>query len=127
MEDQADVDDLRSNRLAEIEKVLLGRVSKEECALQATADRNRVLLSSTQKSFPVRNPRSGGRPADGLSEDVPDALDQTKSGANALAVADKPIFGTRLVVELAEMMILAAGSSGAEIAPCSTTRLRTKR
>ena len=54
MEDQADVDDLRSNRLAKIEKVLLGRVSEEECALQATVDGNRVLLSPTQKSFPVR-------------------------------------------------------------------------
>ena len=46
---------------------------------------------------------------------------------NAFEAVDKPIFGTRLVVEPAEMMILAGDSSGAEITPCSTTRLRTKR
>ena len=54
MKDQADVNDLRSNRLAKIEKVLLGRVSEEERTLQATADGNGVLLSLMKKSFPVR-------------------------------------------------------------------------
>ena len=53
MKDQADVNDLRFNRLAKIEKVLLGRVREEECTLQATPDGGRVLLSSLKKSFPV--------------------------------------------------------------------------
>ena len=53
MKDQADVNHLRFNRLAKIEKVLLGRVREEECALQATPNGGRVLLSSLKKSFPV--------------------------------------------------------------------------
>ena len=53
MEDQANINDLRSYCVAKIKKVLLGQVSEEECALQATVDGYGVLLGSVKNSLPI--------------------------------------------------------------------------